>query len=89
MPPGVVAMNLNQNKGRAGGKTKIDRASAVDERKENSQKLADVLADELRFQLVMNVERTWNTIRNIPNYEQVAGVLLFRKYVLFFQERRC
>ncbi len=35
--------------------------------------------DEIDFEIVMHVEQSWLQIKNIPNYAEVAGEILFRK----------
>ena len=38
--------------------------------------------DEVGFEVVNAVNNSWNTIKKIPNHVEIAGELLFRKYVL-------
>jgi hypothetical protein len=37
--------------------------------------------DEVDFEVVNAVDVSWNEIKKIPNYAEVAGEILFRKYV--------
>ena len=38
--------------------------------------------DEVDFAVVNAVNDSWNTIKKIPNHVDIAGELLFRKYVV-------
>jgi hypothetical protein len=39
--------------------------------------------DEIDFEVFNAVDDSWNAIKKIPNHEEVAGEILFRKYVEF------
>ena len=42
------------------------------------------MVQELNYNVVKNVLESWEGLRRIKNYEQVAGVKLFQKYVCLF-----
>lgn len=39
-------------------------------------------SDDVDFQIVNAVNESWDVIKKIPNYDLVAGEILFRKWVL-------
>jgi hypothetical protein len=46
-----------------------------------------MLGDNIDFEIVIAVNDSWNKIKKIPNYAEVAGEILFRKYVERFGSR--
>jgi hypothetical protein len=40
-----------------------------------------MLGDNVDFEIWSAVDDSWNKIKKIPNYAEVAGEILFRKYV--------
>jgi hypothetical protein len=40
------------------------------------------MVQELSYNSLSNVIESWEQLRRIKNYEQIAGVKLFQKYVL-------
>jgi hypothetical protein len=40
-----------------------------------------MLGDNIDFGIVIAVDDSWNNLKKIPNYAEVAGEILFRKYV--------
>lgn len=38
-----------------------------------------MIGDDIDFEIAFAVEESWHQIKKVPNYEEVAGEILFRK----------